>query len=100
MAGVTVAYHAPRNALEGNEQKTIDGFTPERRFFLSWAQVWRRNYRPESLKLQVNTNPYSPSKFRVIRPARDHSRARPKPSTARKATITTPARGTTPAFRR
>ena len=68
MAGVTMAYAALQQALEGKEKKTIDGFTPEQRFFLAWAQVWRRNYRPESLKLQVNTDPHSPSKFRVMGP--------------------------------
>ncbi|HEV8239187.1 MAG TPA: M13 family metallopeptidase [Thermoanaerobaculia bacterium] len=67
-AGVTMAYAALQKALEGKERKTIDGFTPEQRFFLAWAQVWRRNYRPESLKLQVNTDPHSPSKFRVMGP--------------------------------
>jgi putative endopeptidase len=68
IAGVTMAYHALQNALAGKERKTIDGFTPEQRFFLAWAQVWRRNYRPESLKLQVNTDPHSPAKFRVMGP--------------------------------
>ena len=46
----------------------IDGFTPNQRFFLSWAQAWRRNYRDEAMKLQVNTNPHSPSKFRANGP--------------------------------
>ncbi len=68
MAGVTMAYAALQKALEGKERKSIDGFTPEQRFFLAWAQVWRRNYRPESLKLQVNTDPHSPSKYRVMGP--------------------------------
>jgi len=68
LAGVTMAYHALQKALEGKERKEIDGFTPEQRFFLAWAQVWRRNYRPESLKLQVNTDPHSPSNYRVMGP--------------------------------
>jgi putative endopeptidase len=68
MAGVTMAYHALQQALAGKERQKIDGFTPEQRFFLAWAQAWRRNYRPESLKLQVNTDPHSPSKFRVMGP--------------------------------
>ena len=68
LAGVTMAYYAHQAALKGQERKEIDGFTPEQRFFLAWAQSWRRNYRPEALKLQVNTDPHSPSKFRVIGP--------------------------------
>jgi putative endopeptidase len=68
LAGVTMAYHAHQAALAGQERTEIDGFTPEQRFFLSWAQSWRRNQRPEALKLQVNTDPHSPSKFRVIGP--------------------------------
>ncbi len=68
LAGMTMAYYALQNALEGKEREVIDGFTPEQRFFLSWAQTWRRNYRPEALKLQVNTDPHSPSKFRANGP--------------------------------
>jgi len=67
-SGLTVAYHALEAALAGKERKTIDGFTPEQRFFLAFAQGWRRNYRPEALKLQVNTDPHSPSKYRVLGP--------------------------------
>jgi putative endopeptidase len=68
LAGLTMAYHALQNALAGKPRAELDGFTPEQRFFLSWAQGWRRNYRPEALKLQVNTDPHSPSKFRVLGP--------------------------------
>jgi predicted metalloendopeptidase len=68
LAGLTMAYHGLQQALDGKPRATIDGFTPEQRFFLSWAQGWRRNYRPEALKLQVNTDPHSPSKFRVHGP--------------------------------
>ncbi|HEV8630703.1 MAG TPA: M13 family metallopeptidase [Thermoanaerobaculia bacterium] len=67
-SGVTMSYHALENALAGKERKSIDGFTPEQRFFLAWAQGWRRNARPEAVKLQVNTDPHSPSKFRVNGP--------------------------------
>jgi putative endopeptidase len=68
LAGLTMAYYALRTALEGKDPGDIDGFTPEQRFFLSWAQGWRKNYRPEALKLQVNTDPHSPAKFRVNGP--------------------------------
>ncbi len=68
LAGLTMAYHALQRALEEQHPGEIDGFTPEQRFFLAWAQAWRRNYRDEALKLQVNTDPHSPGKFRTIGP--------------------------------
>ena len=43
-------------------------FTPEQRFFLSWATVWRENVRPQAMRLQVNTDPHSPPQFRVNGP--------------------------------
>ncbi len=68
LAGVTMAYYALQKALEQNNPGEIDGFTPEQRFFLAWAQSWRRNYRDEALKLQVNTDVHSPSMFRTNGP--------------------------------
>jgi putative endopeptidase len=68
LAGVTMAYHALQSTLAGKEKTVIDGFTPEQRFFLSWAQAWRRNYRPEAAELQVKTDVHSPSKFRANGP--------------------------------
>jgi len=68
LAGLTMAYHALQSALADKNPGEIDGLTPEQRFFLSWAQGWRKNYRPEALKLQVNTDPHSPAKFRVNGP--------------------------------
>jgi predicted metalloendopeptidase len=49
-------------------QPNIDGFTPEQRFFLGWAQAWRALSRDESVKAQVNTNPHAPAKWRVNGP--------------------------------
>ena len=49
----------------GNDQKQIDGFTPEQRFFLSFGQIWCENNREELLRLMVQTNPHSPGKSRV-----------------------------------
>jgi endothelin-converting enzyme/putative endopeptidase len=45
--------------------KTIDGFTPEQRVFLGWAGVWCENRRPEYERLQAQTNPHSPGRYRV-----------------------------------
>lgn len=49
----------------GSKEK-IDGFIQGQRFFLNWAIVWRRNFRPEELKLRLNTDPHAPAMFRTI----------------------------------
>ncbi len=68
LGGLSLAFTALTNSLKGKEVENIDGFTPQQRFFLSWAQVWRRNNRPEQLRLQVKTDPHSPSEFRTNGP--------------------------------
>ncbi len=49
----------------GKEGQTIDGYTPEQRFFLGFGRVWCEKRRPESAKARVMTNPHSPGKWRV-----------------------------------
>ena len=49
----------------GKEGQSIDGYTPEQRFFLGFGRVWCEKQRPEFLRMQVSTNPHSPGKFRV-----------------------------------
>ena len=68
LGGLLVAYDAFQLTDQAKRDEKIDGMTPDQRFFLSWAQSWRRNYRDEALKLQVNTDPHSPSNWRVIGP--------------------------------
>jgi putative endopeptidase len=73
LGGLTIAYSALEKALaakraRGERIAAIDGFTPEQRFFLSWAQIWREIQRPEAERLQVATNPHSPAKWRVNGP--------------------------------
>ncbi len=68
LGGLTVAYAALDRALEGKKGEEIDGLTPAQRFFFGWAQVWRRNWTDEALKMQVNTGPHAPGKFRVNGP--------------------------------
>lgn len=68
LGGLTMAHQALRMALDGKEVEPIDGYTAEQRFFLGWAQVWRRNWTDEALVLQVNTGPHAPGKFRVNGP--------------------------------
>lgn len=69
IGGLSIAYTALQKALreKGAAQK-IDGFTPEQRFFLAWAQIWRTNARDEYLRRQVLTDSHSPGRFRVNGP--------------------------------
>jgi len=69
LGGLTLAYAALQKSLEGKPRPAeIDGFTPEQRFFLGWAQVWANNSRPEYARLMVNTNPHPLPRFRANGP--------------------------------
>lgn len=63
--GLTVAYYAYMKSLEGKKTDTILGYTPEQRFFISFAQIWKNNATDKFLQTQVATDPHSPAKFRV-----------------------------------
>ncbi len=65
LAGLSVAYDAYKASLGGKPAPTIDGFTGDQRFYLGWAQVWRRNYREANLKQRLMTDPHSPSEQRA-----------------------------------
>jgi len=66
MAGLTVAYTAYKTSLNGKEAPVIDGLTGDQRFFIGWAQVWRRNMREKALRQRILTDPHSPGNYRVI----------------------------------
>jgi Predicted metalloendopeptidase len=67
--GLNIAYTAMENALAKNGRPAnIDGFTPEQRFFLGFAQIWRENIRPETARVRINTDPHSPAIWRVNGP--------------------------------
>jgi putative endopeptidase len=68
LGGLTVAYAAMEKALGNKPRTKIDGFTPEQRFFLAWAQIWRSNTRPEAERLRIATDPHSPAVWRVNAP--------------------------------
>jgi predicted metalloendopeptidase len=69
LGGMAIAYDAFKKSLEGKPRPAnIDGFTPEQRFFLGWAQVWAENDRPEYARLIVQSDPHSLSQFRVNGP--------------------------------
>lgn len=69
LGGLNIAYSALEKALAKNGRPgKIDGFTPEQRFFLGWAQAWRTLQRDQAAKMQVNTDPHAPAKWRVNGP--------------------------------
>jgi len=68
LGGITLAYDAFKLTEQGKGDKKIEGFTPDQRFFLGFAQVWREKVRPEAERTGVQTDPHSPGKFRVNGP--------------------------------
>ncbi|MGB7847531.1 MAG: M13 family metallopeptidase [Candidatus Acidiferrum sp.] len=64
LGGLAIAYAAYERSIDGKRPKDIDGFTPEQRFFLGWAQVWGTNQRAEAARLQTNTDPHPLARFR------------------------------------
>ncbi len=56
---------AYRLSLNGEEAPVIDGFTGDQRFFMGWAQVWRRLYRDENLEVRITSDPHSHSEART-----------------------------------
>ncbi|HEX8068998.1 MAG TPA: M13 family metallopeptidase [Pyrinomonadaceae bacterium] len=68
LGGLTLAYRAFQKAQAGKPGKPIDGFTPEQRFFLAWAQVWASSIRPEEARRRVITDPHPLARFRVNGP--------------------------------
>ncbi|MDV3257042.1 MAG: M13 family metallopeptidase [Sphingomonas sp.] len=65
LAGLTVAHDAWKHSLGGAQSPVIDGFTGDQRFYLGWAQIWRRNYREANLRQRLITDPHSPSEQRA-----------------------------------
>jgi putative endopeptidase len=69
LGGLSVSYAALEKALaEKGRPPLIDGFTPEQRFFLAWAQIWRQNITPEAARVRINTDPHSPGQWRTNGP--------------------------------
>jgi putative endopeptidase len=65
VGGLKIAYLALEKALHDHPEAAIEGFSPEQRFFLSFAQIWRSHYRPEMERLMIRTDAHSPPRFRV-----------------------------------
>jgi predicted metalloendopeptidase len=66
LAGILIAYDAlQRHQRQSSDARSIDGLTPEQRFFIAYARVWRGNARPELTQSFLVTDPHSPRMFRV-----------------------------------
>lgn len=68
LGGLRIAYLGLQRALAGKPREAIDGFTPEQRFFLAFAQAWRSRVRPEQERLRLLTDSHSPPRYRVQGP--------------------------------
>jgi putative endopeptidase len=67
--GLLTAYDALQRALARTGQRTtVDGYTPEQRFFIAYAQSWREHTRPEQLKTRVTVDPHAPAEWRTNGP--------------------------------
>jgi putative endopeptidase len=67
--GLSISYAALEKALaQKGRPPLIDGFTPEQRFFLAWAQIWRQNITPEAQRVRINTDSHSPGQWRTNGP--------------------------------
>lgn len=64
LGGLSIAYEAFKNTKQGKGNVKIDGFTPDQRFFLNWAQVWRSNILPEAAAQRILTDSHSPGMYR------------------------------------
>lgn len=65
LAGLTVSHDAYIHSLNGKAPPVIDGYTADQRFYLGWAQVWRRKVRDAEAERRLLTDPHSPSPARV-----------------------------------
>lgn len=68
IAGLAVAYDAFKMTEQGKGNTKIDGYTPDQRFFISLAKIWRVKMKDEFLRLWINNNPHSPPNWRVNGP--------------------------------
>jgi endothelin-converting enzyme/putative endopeptidase len=65
LGGTLIAYIAWKDATANENLQAADGFTPDQRFFIGFAQWACENQRPENLRVNALTNPHSPGKYRI-----------------------------------
>lgn len=71
LGGLTMAYYAYKMTDEYKSGKNVDGFTPDQRFFIAYAQLWKINYTEQELKNRIATDSHSPGMFRVNGPLKN-----------------------------
>jgi putative endopeptidase len=69
IGGISIAYQAFKNTPQGKGNVKIDGFTPDQRFFMGLAQVWRSKNSDEMTRMLINADPHAPDMYRVDGPA-------------------------------
>ncbi len=72
LGGLAIAYDAFMQTEQAKKGEKIDGYTPEQRFFMSWAQIWRGATRPEAQLQYIMTDPHSPGIWRCNGPVSNH----------------------------
>ncbi len=70
LGGILTGYDALQRALQrnGRPKQLMDGFTPEQRFFIAYAQSWRTHNRPETMRTRAVVDPHAPEKWRANGP--------------------------------
>ncbi|MGC4101265.1 M13 family metallopeptidase [Ferruginibacter sp.] len=68
IGGVAIAYDAFKMTQQGKDTVKIQGLTPDQRFFLAFAQSWRKKIKDEAMRQQINTDPHSPAMYRIRGP--------------------------------
>lgn len=68
IGGLAIAHAAFQKTEQAKSGKKINGLTPEQRFFMAYAQVWRIKNTPERLLWRISNDPHSPEQYRVIGP--------------------------------
>ena len=68
IAGIAIAYDAFKMTAQGKDTTKLDGFTPDQRFFISIARIWRVKTTDAFMRTYINTNPHSPARWRVNGP--------------------------------
>ena len=67
--GLLTSYNALERALNRTgKRESIDGYTPEQRFFIAYAQTWREHSRPQTMHTRVTVDPHAPAQWRTNGP--------------------------------
>ena len=68
LGGVKISFDALKNYMKTHKLETLEGFTPEQRFFIAYARIWRCNIRDKELSNRLITDPHSPPETRIKMP--------------------------------